>query len=154
MTNQNELLKLENQLCFSIYACSREMTKMYRPILDKLSLTYPQYLVLLVLWEKKSVSVKELGQELFLDSGTLTPLLKRLEEVSLVNRIRSKEDERRVEITLTEKGLALKAEAIQVPHYMLENSGLAREEFESLNHEFKKLLGRLSQLNQKNSTRG
>jgi DNA-binding MarR family transcriptional regulator len=100
----DELLKLDNQLCFSIYACSREITSMYRPFLDELGITYPQYLVLLVLWEQHECTVKELGEHLYLDSGTLTPMLKRMEAADLIKRQRSHTDERKVFVHLTKKG--------------------------------------------------
>ncbi|MGM0920173.1 MAG: MarR family winged helix-turn-helix transcriptional regulator [Bacillota bacterium] len=146
MNSDKNPLSLEQQLCFSIYACSREMTKLYRPILQELDLTYPQYLVMLVLWEHKKLSVKDLGKELLLDSGTLTPLLKRLEEAGLVERIRSKADERKVEISLTAQGQNLKEEAHRVPEFMLKTSGLSREDFGRLNQEFRSLLKKLTSL--------
>lgn len=146
MPSEKHPLSLEQQLCFSIYACSREMTKMYRPILQELELTYPQYLVMLVLWEHEKMNVKDLGKELFLDSGTLTPLLKRLEEAGLIERIRSKADERKVEISLTAQGQNLKEEAQRVPEFMLKTSGLSREDFERLNQEFRSLLKKLTTL--------
>ena len=146
MHSDKHPLSLEQQLCFSIYACSREMTKMYRPILQELELTYPQYLVMLVLWEHEKMNVKDLGKELFLDSGTLTPLLKRLEEAGLVERIRSKADERKVEISLTAQGQNLKEEAQRVPEFMLKTSGLSRQDFERLNQEFRSLLKKLTSL--------
>jgi len=117
--DRNEILKLENQLCFSIYAASRAITKIYRPFLDKLGITYPQYLVLLVLWECESISLKDLGNKLYLDSGTLTPLLKRLESMELLKRERSKEDERVLCVSITEKGLEMKQEAVKVPECIL-----------------------------------
>src|SRR5579875_3340210 len=104
----NQLLKLENQLCFTVYACSREIIRMYRPMLDKLGITYPQYLVLLVLWEMDELTVSQLGERLYLDSGTLTPLLKRMESMGLITRRRSETDERKVYIYLTEQGQDLK----------------------------------------------
>jgi len=101
-----EQLKLENQLCFLLYSASRLMTRLYRPLLDEIGLTYPQYLVMLVLWESKGkpLSIGEVGDLLMLDTGTLTPLLKRLEQNDLLLRVRSKEDERRVELVLTKEG--------------------------------------------------
>ncbi len=113
--SNDELLKLDNQLCFVIYACSRGLTRTYRPLLDNLGITYPQYLVLLSLWEVDKVTVKSLGERLYLDSGTLTPLLKRMETAGLVSRKRSGIDERKVYITLTKKGKALKQKALNVP---------------------------------------
>src|SRR3989338_5795761 len=98
------MLLLDNQLCFALYSTSLAMTKLYKPLLDELGLTYPQYLAMLVLWEKDGLTVSELGERLFLDSGTLTPLLKRLEVSGLISRIRAVEDERRVHITLTAAG--------------------------------------------------
>ncbi|MBE9464666.1 MarR family winged helix-turn-helix transcriptional regulator [Dyadobacter subterraneus] len=110
-----ELLKLSNQLCFPLYALSRKITSHYLPLLEKIGLTYPQYLVMMVLWEEDSVSVKELGHKLMLDSGTLSPLLKKLEDRELVLRKRLKEDERVVIITLTESGEQLKESASVIP---------------------------------------
>jgi DNA-binding MarR family transcriptional regulator len=108
-------LKLDNQLCFPVYALSRHITGLYRPHLEKLGLTYPQYLVMLVLWQHTQVTVKELGSKLYLDSGTLTPLLKRMAENGLVTRSRAANDERLVNITITNKGQALKAAAEPIP---------------------------------------
>ena len=110
-----ELLKLSNQLCFPLYALSRKITSHYLPLLEKIGLTYPQYLVMMVLWEEDSVSVKEIGHKLMLDSGTLSPLLKKLEDRELVLRKRLKEDERVVIITLTESGEQLKESASVIP---------------------------------------
>lgn len=110
-----DYLKLENQVCFPLYALSRQITALYRPELDKLGITYPQYLVLMVLWEHHKQTVKELGDTLFLDSGTLTPLLKRMESFGLVERKRSNIDERIVNITITTKGLHLKEKATHIP---------------------------------------
>lgn len=111
----DELLKLENQLCFPLYACSKEIVRRYTPFLDELGLTYTQYLAMMALWEYGSMSVGELGQRLYLDSGTLTPVLKKMEAKGLVERKRSTEDERRVEIVLTRAGEALKTDAAKVP---------------------------------------
>lgn len=115
----DEMLKLENQLCFSIYAVSRSITKVYQNLLDKLDITYPQYLVMLVLWEEGNITMKELGNKLYLDSGTLTPLLKRIENLGLVKRERSSEDERLLCITTTEKGMLLKDKAVNIPQCLL-----------------------------------
>lgn len=112
---QDEALRLENQLCFALYAASGLVTRAYRPLLEPLGLTYPQYLVMLVLWERGSATVGELGEALELDSGTLTPLLKRMETAGLVARRRDPADERRVIVDLTEAGSALKARAAEVP---------------------------------------
>ncbi|MFO7888247.1 MAG: MarR family transcriptional regulator [Eubacteriales bacterium] len=108
-------LKLENQLCFPLYAVSRKITNLYRPILKPLGLTYTKYITMMALWEKDKVSVKELGKTLYLDSGTLTPLLKKLENQKLIKRKRNPEDERNLIITLTKKGKDLKTEALKVP---------------------------------------
>ena len=110
-----EMLKLDHQLCFALYSSSLAMTKLYKPLLDPLGLTYPQYLVMLVLWEGDGIAVSELGQRLQLDSGTLTPLLKRLEASGLVQRKRDSADERRVLVHITPAGRALKARAMKVP---------------------------------------
>lgn len=118
-------LMLENQLCFTIYACSREFTKLYQPHLDKIGLTYSQYLVMLVLWERRQCTVKELGEALFLDSGTLTPLLKRLQAAGLILRERSLQDERKVLISLTAQGLALQQDAMCIPGKMAEGTMLS-----------------------------
>ncbi len=108
-------LKLENQLCFPLYACSREVIKKYRPFLDAIGLTYTQYVAMMVFWEQKSISVKELGQKLYLDSGTLTPVLKSLEAKGYVTRRRSTEDERVLIASLTEAGAALQEQAAAIP---------------------------------------
>ncbi len=118
----NPALLLDNQLCFALYSTSLAMTKLYKSLLEALGLTYPQYLVMLVLWERDGLMVSELGERLFLDSGTLTPLLKRLEASGLIARIRDVQDERRVHITLTQTGRALKAEAAQIPACILKAS--------------------------------
>ena len=116
MENDNyEQLKLENQLCFPLYACAKEVVRLYTPFLNPLGLTYTQYITMLVLWERKKVTVKELGRLLWLDSGTLTPLLKKLEAKGLVTRSRSREDERSVEIGLTEAGEAMRDQAASIP---------------------------------------
>jgi DNA-binding MarR family transcriptional regulator len=108
-------LRLDNQLCFALYSASLAMTKLYKPLLEALQLTYPQYLVMLVLWETDGMSVSALGERLYLDSGTLTPLLKRMEAGGLLHRRRSTEDERRVEVFLSPEGRALKSKAISIP---------------------------------------
>ncbi|WP_163100330.1 MarR family winged helix-turn-helix transcriptional regulator [Peribacillus alkalitolerans] len=136
-------LKLENQICFKIYTAEREITKLYRGLLEELDVTYPQYLVLLVLWEKNSATVKELGQRLFLDSGTLTPMLKRMEANHLVERKRSAEDERNVIITLTKKGEEMKHKAECIPSNLLENMTMSLEELRSLDQTLTTILKRL-----------
>jgi len=127
-----DLLKLSNQVCFPLYALSRKITAHYQPLLDKLDVTYPQYLVMMLLWEFKELSVKELGRQLMLDSGTLTPLLKRMEEKSLVVRTRSAQDERVVMITLTEGGKKLKKRAGDIPEKLMCSLGLTVEEMMAL----------------------
>ena len=118
MEKNYDALRLSNQLCFPLYACARETIKLYKPHLDELDLTYTQYIAMMVLWEKQSVTVKELGEELYLDSGTLTPLLKKMEAKGLLTRRRSEQDERSLIVRLTEKGEALKEKAISVPYQM------------------------------------
>jgi DNA-binding MarR family transcriptional regulator len=125
-------LKLEKQVCFALYAASRAVTNLYRPVLDALGLTYPQYLVMLVLWERGPATVKELGTALDLDSGTLSPLLKRLEAAGLVRRRRCAEDERVVRIHLTEAGDALRARATGVPRKLSGATGMALADLEEL----------------------
>jgi MarR family transcriptional regulator, organic hydroperoxide resistance regulator len=136
----NEFLKLENQLCFSIYATSRSITKIYRPFLDELDITYPQYLVMLVLWEKGSITLKELGRKLYLDSGTLTPLLKRLEHMGLVKRERLTEDERILSVSLTEKGINLKHDAIKIPSCILNTLNMDLESLVAIKKSLDELL--------------
>ncbi|WP_405114166.1 MarR family transcriptional regulator [Paenibacillus sp. FSL K6-1217] len=144
-------LMLENQLCFTIYACSREFTKLYQPHLDKIGLTYSQYLVMLVLWERQQCTVKELGEALFLDSGTLTPLLKRLQAAGLIVRERSLQDERKVLISLTPQGVDLRQEAMGIPGKMAEGTMLSPVEFIDLLGQFKDLLNRVHEANVSNS---
>ncbi len=108
-------LSLENQLCFPLYAASKEVVKRYKPFLDEIGLTYTQYIVMMVLWEQKSINVKTLGEYLFLDSGTLTPVLKKMEADDLLERKRAKDDERNVIVTLTQKGIDLREKAIDIP---------------------------------------
>ncbi len=118
-----DLLALDNQLCFALYSASLAMTKSYKPLLDRLGLTYPQYLVMLVLWEQDDVLVKEIGERLYLDSGTLTPLLKRLEASALIVRTRDQADERQVRVTLSANGKALRQKAREIPLQILCASG-------------------------------
>jgi len=135
-----DVLKLENQLCFPLYACSRETIKLYKPFLDELDLTYTQYIAMMVLWEKKSVSVKELGNALFLDSGTLTPLLKKMEAKGLITRQRSLEDERSLIVGLTEAGAQLRERALDIPGKMLRCCRLNPDEAKELYRLLYKLL--------------
>ena len=137
-------LRLDNQLCFALYSASLAMTKAYKPLLDALGLTYPQYLVMLVLWEHGMLSVSELGERLFLDSGTLTPLLKRMEAGGWLARVRSLEDERRVMVSLTPAGRKLKARAARVPECMLQASGCSLEELAALSAQVRQFRSRLT----------
>lgn len=125
-------LLLKNQLCFPLYACSKEIVKRYKPFLDKIDLTYTQYITMMVLWEVKTISVKELGEKLYLDSGTLTPLLKILEKKQYVNRERSLEDERVVNVSVTKKGLSLREKALCIPEQMAGCVKISKEEAKSL----------------------
>ena len=115
MAGKYDSLKLENQLCFPLYACSKEIVRRYKTYLDRLDLTYTQYIVMMVMWEEKELNVKELGDKLFLDSGTLTPVLKKLEAKGYVTRERSKIDERTLIVTLTESGKELREKAVDIP---------------------------------------
>lgn len=136
-------LRLDQQLCFPLYATSRAVTSLYRPFLDPLGITYPQYLVLLVLWEKDSLALKEIGEKLFLDSGTLTPLLKKMEEKGLVIRNRSENDERNLVITLTTRGRQMKNQAVCIPQKIFEESGLSAEKAMKLKSDLADLLAKL-----------
>ncbi|MDM0011031.1 MarR family transcriptional regulator [Variovorax sp. J22P168] len=140
----DDMLKLDNQLCFAVYSASLAMTRLYKPLLEKLGLTYPQYLVLLVLWERDGLSVSELGERLSLDSGTLTPLLKRLEANGLVVRLRDAADERRVHISLTAAGRRLKARAAQVPGCLMAASQCSVPELVSLTQQVQSLRDRIA----------
>lgn len=133
-------LLLEHQLCFRLYAATRALTQAYQPLLAPLGLTYPQYLVMLVLWEKDGLSVREIGERLYLDSGTLSPLLKRLEAMGLLQRVRSARDERVVEIRLTEKGLRLQEGAASIPEKLFCSTGLDVEAIRSLAASLDRLL--------------
>ena len=132
MEEKYESLKLSKQLCFPLYACSREMIKLYKPFLDELGLTYTQYITLMVLWEHKAMTVKALGQELYLDSGTLTPLLKKLEEKGLVTRRRSDLDERNLIVTITELGESMRDRALHIPEEMTKCINLPKEDIRDL----------------------
>lgn len=140
-----DLLRLDNQLCFALYSASLTMTKVYKPLLKSLGLTYPQYLAMLVLWERDGVTVSELGARLFLDSGTLTPLLKRMEAQGLVRRERSAEDERQVLVYLTPAGAKLKQRAGEVPEGILRASQCSLNEVAELTRRVQKLRGGLEQ---------
>lgn len=135
-----EGLKLENQFCFPLYAASRLVTKLYQPHLDELHLTYPQYLVLLVLWEQDGLPVNSIGSKLYLHSNTLTPLLKRLEQQGLVQRQRSLEDERQVHIYLTEAGAALKKKAAAIPEKLAASMNIPLQEAIQLKSSLEKFI--------------
>ena len=136
---QGEGLKLSDQLCFATYAAAHAFTRVYKPLLDPLGLTYPQYLVMLVLWEQENLTVKEIGERLFLDSGTLTPLLKRLQTSGLVERTRDAQDERQVRITLTAKGRELQGPVKQAWDQVVCTVGLPSAELETLKAQIHRL---------------
>ncbi len=136
--------RLDNQICFAVYSAAHAFNRVYKPLLDRLGLTYPQYLVMLVLWERDDVPVKDIGEKLFLDSGTLTPLLKRLEAAHLVKRTRSREDERQVLIALTPQGHALKEKARAVPQSILAASDCSVSELVAMKDEIVALRDRLN----------
>lgn len=143
-TTDASWLKLDLQVCFALYSAQLAMSKVYRKLLKELGLTYPQYLVMMVLWEQDRLSVSEIGERLFLDSATLTPLLKRLEGMGLVLRQRSRPDERHVEVTLTESGWALRQQAETVPEAVLCASQCSPEELVHLRDELHALRSRLA----------
>ena len=140
MEDKYKSLSLRSQLCFPLYAASRETIKRYRPHLDKLGLTYTQYIVMMVFWEEKTQNVKQLGEKLYLDSGTLTPVLKTLEAKGYIVRSRSKEDERVLNVEITPAGEALKDEALSIPMEMVKHVALSREEIYTLYKLLHKLL--------------
>jgi MarR family transcriptional regulator, organic hydroperoxide resistance regulator len=138
-------LRLDNQICFAIYSTAHTFNRVYKPLLDRLGLTYPQYLVMLVLWEKDGVPVKDIGERLLLDSGTLTPLLKRLEAAQLIKRTRSTQDERQVLIALTLQGHALREKARAVPPSILAASACSIAELSAMKSEIIALRDRLNE---------
>ena len=143
MKNEFDCLKLENQLCFPLYACSKEIVRKYKPFLDKLDLTYTQYIVMMVLWEKKKINVKNLGKYLLLDSGTLTPVLKKLESKEYIIRKRFESDERNLIISITKKGSELKNKAKNIPIEMGNCINLSKEDSENLYRILYKILGNI-----------
>jgi len=147
MTDEDDVLALDNQLCFALYAANRAITARYRPLLAELNLTYPQYLVMLVLWEAgengQTVRVSDLGKRLRLDSGTLTPLLKRLAERDLVTRLRDTADERVVTVAPTEKGSAMRQQARDIPGRLLCGTGIDQERIVELREELRSVLSLL-----------
>lgn len=140
----NPLLQLDNQLCFAVYSAGHAFNRVYKPLLDRLKLTYPQYLAMLVLWERDNVPVKDIGERLFLDSGTLTPLLKRLEAAGLIKRTRSVEDERQMLIALTAQGQALREKAKAVPQGILAASACTVGEMAAMKNDLVALRDRLN----------
>ena len=137
-------MKLENQLCFPLYVCSKEIVRQYKPFLDELDLTYTQYIAMMALWEHKSLNVKGLGEYLFLDSGTLTPVLKTLEKKGWIRRERSKDDERVVMVTITEAGLALREKAVDIPRKISQCVDLSPKDGMELHRILNILAGSLS----------
>jgi len=147
----NEQLKLKNQVCFPLYATSRMITQKYKPLLDKLDVTYPQYIVLMVLWENDNISIKQISEKLLLETNTLTPLLKRMQLRGIIARIRSKEDERVVTISLTKEGRELEKKAADVPCKLLcgiEELGITREELNELKSILDKIFYKFNKRNQ------
>jgi MarR family transcriptional regulator, organic hydroperoxide resistance regulator len=140
----DQMLRLDNQICFAVYSAAHAFNRVYKPLLGRLGLTYPQYLVMLVLWERDGVAVKEIGERLHLDSGTLTPLLKRLEQAGLIKRTRSAEDERQVLIDLTSPGQALKEKARAVPPSILAAAQCSVAELTAVKDEIVALRDRLN----------
>ncbi|MCR4902513.1 MAG: MarR family transcriptional regulator [Butyrivibrio sp.] len=136
-----DCLKLENQMCFPLYACSKEIIRRYKPYLDDVDLTYTQYIAMMVMWEKKKVNVKTLGESLYLDSGTLTPVLKKLESKGYISRERSSEDERNLVVTITEAGEELKEKAVDIPKKMGQCVRLTPDEAKTLYSLLYKVIG-------------
>ncbi|GAC1611016.1 MAG: MarR family transcriptional regulator [Aquirhabdus sp.] len=145
--DQINLLALDNQFCFALYSASLAMTKTYKPLLDKIGLTYPQYLVMMVLWEHDGILVKDIGEALFLDSGTLTPLLKRMETAELLTRNRDTHDERQVRINLTKQGKLLRKAAKEIPLQIMCASGLTKEALVNLKNQLSQVRNDLTESN-------
>jgi len=141
-------LKLENQICFPVYAASRLITREYQPLLDELGITYPQYLVLLILWENEQQTVNEIAQKLILNTNTITPLLQRMENLALLQRSKSKTDERKTIISLTEKGNELKAKAVYIPEKLASgflNEEISLEQLVDLKNKLNQVIGIVSE---------
>lgn len=138
-------LKLENQLCFPLYACAKEIVKAYKPYLDELDLTYTQYITMMVMWEHRELRVKDVGERLYLDSSTLTPLLKRLEEKGYISRRRSEKDERDLIVTVTDEGMALRERALSVPGKLAACVDLEQEKAAALYGILYEVLGKMRQ---------
>lgn len=145
MTKKYDALKLENQICFPLYACAKEIVRKYKPFLDEIDLTYTQYITMMVLWDKKQMNVKTLGEYIYLDSGTLTPVLKKLEAKNFIRRSRDKEDERNLCVSITDEGEMLKEKAAGIPDKISHCVNLTKEEAEQLYRLLYKTLGDLSQ---------
>ena len=145
MSDKYDVLKLDNQLCFPLYAVSKEIVRRYTPFLNEIDLTYTQYIVMMVMWEHKNVSVKELGKKLFLDSGTLTPLLKNLEKKGFVTRERSKTDERFLVVSITDAGMELREKAVEIPMKLGSCISLDEKEALQLYTIVRKLLGQFEE---------
>ena len=141
MSKKVDPLALGNQVCFPLYACSKEIVRRYKPFLDPLDLTYTQYIAMMVMWEEKSINVKNMGKRLFLDSGTLTPVLKKLEAKGYITRTRSKDDERNLIITITEEGENLRKKALSVPAAMGNCVCISQEEADTLYSLLYKIIG-------------
>lgn len=138
-----DALKLENQICFPLYACAKEVVKQYKPFLDELNLTYTQYITMMVMWDKKCINVKDLGSYLYLDSGTLTPLLKSLEKKGYIDRKRSSEDERVLIVSITDVGMELREKAVTIPQKLSGCVDITAEEAKCLYTLLYKVLGGL-----------
>ena len=141
MSDRYDCLKLKSQLCFPLYACSKEIIRRYKPFLDEVDLTYTQYITMMALWENKSMNVRELGLSLFLDSGTLPPVLKKLENKGYIERKRSKEDERNLIVSVTDKGWELREKALSIPQSMSSCVNLEPGEASELYRLLYKILG-------------
>lgn len=143
--NNYENLKLEKQICFPLYACAKEVVKQYRPFLEPMNLTYTQYLAMMVFWEERKINVKELGEKLYLDSGTLTPVLKSLEQKGYVHRYRSTEDERVLLVEITEAGDALREQARDIPEKITNSINMDSQEIVELYDLLHKILEKLAE---------
>lgn len=144
MTDKYDALKLDNQICFPLYAVSKEIIRRYKPFLDEIDLTYTQYITMMVMWEEQSICVKDLGARLFLDSGTLTPLLKNLEKKGYITRTRSKDDERVLNVQVTAEGMSLRDRAVDIPAKIGNCVDLEKDEVLGLYKILNKLMGQFS----------
>ena len=147
MSDKYDVLKLENQLCFPLYVCAKEVVRAYKPYLDELDITYTQYITMMVMWEYKELRVKEIGEHLYLDSGTLTSVLKKLEEKGFVTRKRSAKDERDLIVTITDKGSALKEKAVHVPEKLGACVELDPQKAKALYYTLYEVIGKLTNTN-------